>query len=81
MFIVLKQLENGEFVHVASRDDLQNALQLAQALKEHWPGDYEVRDSHSQLVEPAASAHRESTSECRPQQLRGRLASADNLFQ
>jgi len=50
MYSVLKQLENGEFVHVASRDDLQQALQLAQSLNVHWPGDYEVRDSHSEVI-------------------------------
>jgi hypothetical protein len=45
MYNVLKQLENGEFVHVASRDDVQQAVQLAQALNAEWPGEYEVRDS------------------------------------
>jgi len=50
MYSVLKQLENGEFVHVASRDDLQQAFQLAQSLNVHWPGEYEIRDSHSEVV-------------------------------
>lgn len=45
MYNVLKQLENGEFVHVASRDELEQAVQLAQSLNVHWPGEYEVRDS------------------------------------
>ncbi|HEY2544743.1 MAG TPA: hypothetical protein VGI46_01630 [Candidatus Acidoferrum sp.] len=50
MYNVLKQLEDGVFVKVASRDDLQQALHLAQSLNEHWPGNYEVRDSHSGVV-------------------------------
>ncbi|HKN76451.1 MAG TPA: hypothetical protein VJW94_14825 [Candidatus Acidoferrum sp.] len=50
MFSVLKQLESGEFVHVASRDDLQEAVQLAHSLNIQWPGEYEVWDSHSEVV-------------------------------
>jgi hypothetical protein len=50
MYSVLKQLEDGVFVKVASRDDLQQALHLAQSLHEQWPGNYEVRDSHSAVV-------------------------------
>jgi hypothetical protein len=50
MYSVLKQLEDGEFVNVASRDNLQEALQLAQSLNVHWPGNYEVRDSRSEVV-------------------------------
>jgi hypothetical protein len=50
MYSVLKQLEDGEFVNVASRDNLQEALQLAQSLNVHWPGNYEVRYSRSEVV-------------------------------
>jgi hypothetical protein len=57
MFTVLKRIENGEFVHVASRDDLQQALQLAQSLNVHWPGDYEVRDSRSEAIGFPSSAN------------------------
>lgn len=48
--MVLKQLEDGMFVKVASRDDIEEALHPAQSLNEHWPGNYEVRDSHSEVV-------------------------------
>jgi len=50
MYSVLKQLENGEFVHVASRDEFEQAVRLAHALNAEWPGEYEVRDSHATLV-------------------------------
>ena len=50
MYTVFKQIENGEFVHVASRDELEEALQLVAALNADWPGEYEVRDSHLQAV-------------------------------
>ena len=71
MYSVLKQLENGEFVHVAARDDLPQALELAESLKIHWPGEYEIRDSHSAVVkiaETPASETRPRTpaSESRP---------------
>ena len=44
MFSVFKQLQNGEFVQVGSRAGLEQAMQLVQALKAHWPGVYEVRE-------------------------------------
>jgi len=50
MYVVLKRLEDGEFVHVASRDDLQEAVQLAQSLNALWPGEYEIRNSNSEVV-------------------------------
>jgi hypothetical protein len=45
VYSVFRKLENGEFLHVASRDELGQALQLVEALSVHWPGDYAVRDS------------------------------------
>jgi len=60
MYSVLKQLENGEFVHVACRDELGQAVELAHALNEEWPGEYEVRDSHAALVRLLWSSTRES---------------------
>jgi len=60
MYNVLKQLENGEFVHVASRDNLEQAVQLAESLNAEWPGDYEVRDSHSEIVRLLFSPARDS---------------------
>lgn len=45
MYTVFKQAANGKFVEVASRDDVEDAVQLAEALSGHWPGEYVVRDS------------------------------------
>jgi hypothetical protein len=50
VYTAFKQLENGEFVRVASRDELEEALQLVESLNAVWPGGYEVRESHSQTV-------------------------------
>lgn len=50
MYTVFKQLEDGEFVHVAFRDELEQALQLVQGLNEHWPGEYVVRDSRERCA-------------------------------
>ncbi len=60
MYNVLKQLENGEFVDVASRDNLEQAVQLAESLNALWPGDYEVRDSHSETARLLFSLERDS---------------------
>jgi|HubBroStandDraft_6_1064221.scaffolds.fasta_scaffold84312_2 hypothetical protein len=65
MYNVLKQLENGEFVHVASRDELGQAVKLAHALNEEWPGEYEVRDSHTALVRLMQSSAQESNHQLR----------------
>jgi hypothetical protein len=65
MYSVFKQLENGEFVHVASRDELGQAVNLAHALNAEWPGEYEVRDSHTALVRLMGSSARESDHQLR----------------
>jgi hypothetical protein len=55
MYTAFKQLENGEFVRVASRDELEEAMQLVESLNEEWPGGYEVRESRSQMVRYATN--------------------------
>ena len=45
MYIVFKQAANGEFVEVASRDEVEEAVQLVEVLSGRWPGEYVVRDS------------------------------------
>lgn len=50
MYNVFKQLGNGEFIQVASRDELEEAVQLVNGLNAHWSGEYEVRESHFQAV-------------------------------
>ena len=51
MYTLFKQLENGEFVHVASRDELEQVVKLVEALHAHWPGEYVVRDSEGNDVD------------------------------
>jgi hypothetical protein len=48
---VFRKLENGEFLEVASRDELEQVLQLVEAFKAHWPGEYVVRDSEGNDVD------------------------------
>jgi hypothetical protein len=51
VYSVFKQLGNGEFEHVASRDELEQAVQLVEALNAHWPGEYVVRDPEGNDVD------------------------------
>jgi len=62
---VLNQLESGEFVHVASRGELEQAVKLAHALNAEWPGEYEVLDSHARLVRLLWSSGSESNHQIR----------------
>jgi hypothetical protein len=52
MFSVLTRLEDGEVIFVASREQLGQAMQLAQDLNASWPREYVVRDSEGKNVEP-----------------------------
>ena len=57
MYSVHVQLGDGEFLHVASRDELEQAVQLLEAFKTNWPGKYVVRDSEGNDVDlPEQSA-------------------------
>ena len=49
---VFVQLGDGEFQHVASRDDLEEAVQFVEALKVTRPQEYVVRDSEGNEVDP-----------------------------
>ena len=51
MYSVFRQLENGEVLHVASRDELELAIQLVRELKVFWPTEYVVRDSEGNDVD------------------------------
>jgi hypothetical protein len=53
VYSVFKQLENGELEHVAYRDELEQPVQLVEALNAHWPGEYVVRDSEGNDVDLA----------------------------
>jgi hypothetical protein len=50
VYTAFKQLENGEFIQVASRDQLEEAVQLVDLLNAAWPGEYEVRESDTKAV-------------------------------
>jgi hypothetical protein len=45
MYDLLRQLENGEFVHLESCDSLEQAARRVEELNAIWPGKYVVRDS------------------------------------
>ena len=51
MYCVLVQLDDGEFVVVASRDELEAAVQVIEGLNAHWPREYVVRDSKGNDVD------------------------------
>jgi hypothetical protein len=50
VYSVFVQLGDGEFLHVVSRDDLEQAVQLVEALKASWPREYVVRVSEGWLA-------------------------------
>lgn len=56
MYTVFKQLQNGEFVHVAFRDEHDQAVQLVESLNSYWPGNYVVRDSQGNAMDLAKSS-------------------------
>ena len=72
MYTVFKQLQNEEFVHVASRDKYEQAVQLMEALNSHWPGYYVVKDSQgnaiglakSSVISPTTALRHTSASAC-----------------
>jgi hypothetical protein len=51
MFSVFASLEEGEFVFVASRKQLGQALQLVHEFNTHWLREYVVRDSEGKEVD------------------------------
>jgi len=79
MYSVFKQLENGEFAYVASRDDLEQAAQLAHGLNAEWPGKYEVRDSRTGVVRYIFSASRGVETEIGINQLGGQHVATHNV--
>jgi hypothetical protein len=51
VYSVFRQLGNGEFLLVASREKLKEAIQLVEAFNSHWPGEYVVRDSEGKDID------------------------------
>ena len=52
MYSVFTKLGNGEFLFIASRDKLEQAVHLVQELNANWPHEYVVRDSEGNDVDP-----------------------------
>jgi hypothetical protein len=52
MYSVFTKLGNGEFLFVASREELEQAAQLVQELNVNRPHAYVVRDSKGNDVDP-----------------------------
>ena len=50
MYYVVKQVETGEFVDVASHNDWQQALAIGELLNAEWPGEYFVKDAEGNDV-------------------------------
>jgi hypothetical protein len=51
MYSVFTKLGEGEFLFIASRDELEQAVQLVEAFNAQWPQEYVVRDSEGNDVE------------------------------
>lgn len=52
MFSIFARLEDGEFIFVASRDQLDQAIQIVQALNVNCPRNYIVCDSEDTTIDP-----------------------------
>ena len=59
MYRLFTKLGDGEFLYVASRDRLKEALQLSQELNKFWPNEYLIRDSNGQEVYPEGPSRRQ----------------------
>ena len=51
VYSVFKHPENGEFVHVASREDSEQVFRLEEEFKSILPEGYEVRDSEGKAMD------------------------------
>ena len=51
MYDLFTKHNDGEFLYVASRDTLKEAVQLAAELKVTWPHEYVIRDSRGNDVD------------------------------
>ncbi len=51
MYSVFTKLGDGEFLFVASREELKQAALLVQELNDNWPHEYVIRDSKGNDVD------------------------------
>ena len=67
MYKVFTKLGDGKWMYVATREELDQAVQLVESLNASWPREYVVRDSHGNGVTfgHARSTHPEHRSVAR----------------
>jgi hypothetical protein len=53
MYRIFAQLDDGQFLFVARRDELDVAIELIDGLNAYWPREYVVRDSQGNDVDVA----------------------------
>ena len=58
MYSLFAKLGDGQFIFVASREGLDEALQLLKDLNEYWPNEYVIRDSTGKDVKGEESSQR-----------------------
>ena len=46
-YMILRKLEHGELLKVATVHDSEKALRLAEGLYQYWPAEYSVRNAES----------------------------------
>ena len=51
MYSVFTRLADGEFLFVASREELEQAAHLVRELHANWPNEYVVRDSEGNDID------------------------------
>jgi hypothetical protein len=51
MYRILTQLEDGELLYVACRNQIVEAVELIEGLNTHWPREYIVLDSEGNDVD------------------------------
>ena len=52
MYSIFTKLEDGEFLFVASREELDQAEQVVREFNANWPNEYVIRDSQGNDVDP-----------------------------
>jgi hypothetical protein len=60
MYHVFVQIGRDDYVFVATREDLEQAVKLVEGLRTCWPREYVVRDSNGNQVDLAGYAAIES---------------------
>jgi hypothetical protein len=51
VYSVYTKLGDGEFLFIASREELKRAVLLVQELNDNWPDEYVIRDSKGNDVD------------------------------